>query len=156
MVIFICKNIPIEGLEINITKEKDEKLKDIELAFFQSFFSLRNYKKYELHFNYGETANMKILNKPNDFIEAWKLILAKTLNIDENKFILTDVHPGSVSDYISFLNITKEEVQKCVIKLKEIGEITQIEEKPIIEVLKLNPEILDKAGYIFYIFVRLV
>ena len=140
------KSIHENGIEINITKEKDKKIKDIELAFFQALFSLRNYKKYELHFNYGDYYNAKILCKPNNFIEQCKKKLAEKLNIEENKFILTDVREGSVISSLVFLDMTIEEIKKSIIKLKEIREIFKIEEKPIIEVLKLNPEILDKAG----------
>lgn len=142
----LVKSIQEKNIEIFITKEKDEKLKDIELALFQSFLSLRKYSKYELHFDFGKRKNMEILNEPKNFLEEWKKIISEKLNIDENNFIFTDVRPGSVSVSLAFLNKAIEEVKKMIDGLKEFNEITKIDEKPIIEVIKLNPEILDKAG----------
>ena len=103
------------SVEINITKKNDEKIKDIELAFIQSLISLGNYKKYELHFDFGKSTNKKILNDPKEkekFLKEWKIILSKKLNIEENKFIFTNVHKGSVGIHIVFIDMTTEEEKK--------------------------------------------
>ena len=143
------KYIENNGTEVSISKKKDEKFKDIELASVQSLFSLGNQKKYELHFNFGKEINKKILNEPKEkekFLEEWKTKLCKKLKIDKDKIILTDVHRGSVAVHAVILGSTHEKEKQALAELKQIKEITNINEKPMIEALQISPEILDKRG----------
>lgn len=138
-----------DGIEVNISKKKNEKFKDIELASVQSLFSLGNKNKYELHFDFGENINKKILKEPEEkekFLEEWKNKLSQTLNIDKEKLILANVQRGSVSVEVVILDSTTEQEKKAVIRLKEISEIKKIKKKPFIDVLQISPEILDKKG----------
>ena len=90
----IGKCIEKNGTEIFISKKKDEQFKDIELASLQSLFSLGNQKKYELHFDFGDENNKKILNESKEkekFLKEWKIKIAEKLKIKEDKLIFTDV-----------------------------------------------------------------
>ena len=143
------KCIENNGIEVGILKKKDVKFKDIELASMQSLLSLGQEKKLELHFDFGENENKKILNDPKEkekFLKDWKIKLCKKLNISEDKLIFTDVHRGSVAAHIVVIDSTPETDNKTLICLKEIDEIKKIDEKPMIEILELSPEILDKRG----------
>jgi len=138
-----------KGIEIVLAKKNDEKFKNIELAFFHSLISLGNYNKYELHFDFGKYVNKKILTDPTEkenFLKQWKIEIANKLNIDENKFIFTDLHYGSIAVYVVFLDKTIEEEKQILAELKKIDVIIKIYEKPIIEVIQISPEILDKKG----------
>ena len=135
------------GTEVSISKKKDEKFKDIELASIQSLFSFGNQKKYELHFDFGNETNKRILNGKEEkekFLKTWKPILAEKLKISEEQLILTDVHSGSLAVHAAIINSTKEN-EKAMKELK-IQEIKKIEEKPLLEALQISPEILDKKG----------
>ena len=143
------KCIENNGIEVGILKKKDVKFKDMELASMQSLLSLGQEKKLELHFDFGENENKKILNDPKEkekFLKDWKIKLCKKLNISEDKLILSDVHRGSVAAHIVIVDSTPETDNKTLICLKEIDEIKKIDEKPMIEILELSPEILDKRG----------
>ena len=143
----VGKCLEKNGTEVSISKKKDEKFKDIELASIQSLFSLGSQKKYELHFDFGEENNKKILNEKEEkekFLKKWKPILAKKLNIFEEQLILTDVHSGSLGVHAAIINSTKEN-EKAMKELK-IEEIKSIEEKPMLEALQISPELLDKKG----------
>ena len=50
------------GTEIYISKKSSEEYENLESASIQSLFSLGTLTKYELHFNFGEEENEKILN----------------------------------------------------------------------------------------------
>ena len=135
------------GTEVSILKKKDEKFKDIELASIQSLFSLGSKKKYELHFDFGNEINKRILNGEEEkekFLKTWKPILAEKLKISEEQLILTDVHSGSLVFHAAIINSTKEN-EKAMKELK-IQQIKKIEEKPLLEALQISPEILDKKG----------
>ena len=135
------------GTEICISKKRDEKLKDIELASIQSLFSLGSQKKFELHFDFGKENNLKILNEEEEkekFLKKWKSILAGKLKIFEDQLILADVHSGNLAVQAAIINSTKEN-EKAMKELK-IEEIKKIEEKPLLEALQISPEILDKKG----------
>ena len=142
------KCIEKNGTEIVISKNKDEKFKDIELSSLQSLFSLGNQKKYELHFDFGDEINKKILNnskEKEEFLKEWKLKIAKKLEINEDKLIFTDVHSGSLAVHAAIVDPTLEN-EKAMIGLQNEYKIKKIEEKPMLEILKISPEILDKRG----------
>ena len=143
------KYIEKDGIETIVSKKKNEKFKDIELASFQSMVSFNNQKKYELHFNFGNDTNNKILNEPLEkekFLKEWKTKLAKKLSIIEDRLILTDVHRGSVAVHVVIIDSTKNEEIKILQESKKIKEITKIDKKPLIDSLIISSEILDKRG----------
>ena len=137
------------GIEVNISKKKDNIFKDIELASIQTLFSFGNQKKYELHFDFGEDNNKKILNDPEEkekFLNDWKIKISQKLNIGEDDLILTNIHKGSVAVHLVIINSTPTQEKKAVVCLKEFDEIKKINEKPMIEILQISPDILDKRG----------
>ena len=136
-------------IEVNISKKKDNIFKDIELASIQTLFSLGNQIKYELHFDFGEDTNRKILNNPEakeKFLKDWKIKIAQKLNINDDDLILTNVHRGSVAVHLVIINSTPTQEKKAIICLKEYNEIKKINEKPMIDILQISPDILDKRG----------
>ena len=111
--------------------------------------SFNNQKKYELHFNFGNDTNNKILNEPLEkekFLKEWKTKLAKKLSNKEDRLILTDVHRGSVAVHVVIIDSTKNEEIKILQESKKIKEITKIDKKPLIDSLIISSEILDKRG----------
>ena len=141
------KSVETNGIEMNVSKKKDENFGKIELASIQSIFTLSEQKKYELHFNFGEEENEKIIkdeNKQKEFIEKYKKIISKELNIKIENIILADIHHGSLGVNLSILN----EGKKNVNDLKNLGNKLniKIKEKPLIESLQISPEILDERG----------
>ena len=144
----IGKSIENNGIEMNISKKKDENFKKIELASIQSIFTLGNQKKYDLHFDFGYEENKNIINnsqKKEEFIQKYKAIIAKKLEIDENNIILTDIQKGSVTCKLSIMNSGNNNLQYKN-KLNELQNIKNVEEKPLLESLQISPEILDKRG----------
>ena len=140
-----------KGIEINITKVKDRRLKDIniDLASIQYLFSFGEMKKYVLHFDFGEKSNQEILNNEeikNNFIVKMKNKIISILKIDINNIILTNIHYGCVTIDCIFLN-QKIIYEKLKEKLNnESMQIKNIEEKPLIESLQISLNILDPMG----------
>ena len=58
------KSVENNGIEMNISKKKDENFEKIELASIQSIFTLSDQKKYELHFDFGDEENEGIIKNP--------------------------------------------------------------------------------------------
>ena len=144
----IGKSIENNGIEMNISKKKDENFNKIELASIQSIFTLGNQKKYDLHFDFGSEENKSIINnsqKKEEFIQKYKSIIAKKLEIDENNIILTDIQKGSVTCKLSIMNSGNNNL-KYKNKLNELQNIKNVEEKPLLESLQISPEILDQRG----------
>ena len=63
------KSVENNGIEMNISKKKDENFEKIELASIQSIFTLSDQKKYELHFDFGDEENEGIIKNP--FKKKW-------------------------------------------------------------------------------------
>ena len=144
----IGKSIENNGIEMNISKKKDENFKKIELASIQSIFTLGNQKKYDLHFDFGDEINKTIVNnkqEKDEFIKKYKSIIAKQLEIDEKNIILTDIQKGSVTCKLSIMNSGNNNL-KYKDKLNKLKNIKDVEEKPLLESLQISPEILDKRG----------
>lgn len=145
----IAKFLQNNGVKVLVSKNKKENIKDISLCSLLALFSLGNKKKYELHFNIEKKKKYIILNKPEEkdrFLKEWKAKNSKELNIDENKIILEDVHPGCLSAYFATFGLSVEEEQKLINNLRQINEVIEINEMPVIEYLELNPNILDQLG----------
>ena len=136
------------GTEIFISKKSSEVFKDIELSSIQSLFSLGTQKKYELHFDFGEKENEEILNdikKQQEFLQKYKKILSKELNLKEDDFIFKDIHRGSLGASLAVIEST-EESDNSINKLEGKNNIKKIEEKPLLEALQISENILDPQG----------
>ena len=142
------KCIQENGTQTYISKTKDKKINDIDLSSIQSFISFGKEKKYEIHFDFGEEENNKIINnedKRNNFLKFWKEEIARELKINQNNIILTNVNYGSVSVDATIVNEPKEK-NNLLLTLKGKKNIKNVKEKPIFEVLQISPEILDTEG----------
>jgi surface protein len=131
------------GTEVYINRKPNEKFNNIDIASIQSFFSLGNQTKYVLHFNFG-VENENILNSPEkkkDFIQTYKPIIAKELEINEKNLIFRDVHRGSIG--VSLSAIDKD---VSIEKLKNIPNLENIEKKPLLEIFQISANILDPKG----------
>ena len=141
------KSVENNGIEMNVSKKKDENFDKIELASIQSIFTLSDHKKYELHFDFGDEENEKIIKDPykkKEFLNKYKEKIAKELQIKAENIILTDVHHGSVGVDLSIVNQGKKgykDVKKLEGKLN-----MKVKEKPLLETLQISPEILDERG----------
>ena len=131
------------GTEVYINRKPNEKFNNIDIASIQSFFSLGNQTKYVLHFNFG-VENENILNSPEkkkDFIQTYKPIIAKELEINEKNLIFRDIHRGSIGISLSAIG---EDV--LIEKLKNIPNLENIEKKPLLEIFQISANILDPKG----------
>ena len=140
------KSIENNGIDMNVSKKKDENFEKIELASVQSIFTLSDQKKYELHFNFGEEENEKIIKDPSKqkkFIEKYTKIIAEEMKIKVENIILADIHHGSLGVNLSIVNENKgpNDVKKLGNKLN-----IKVKEKPLLETLQISPEILDQRG----------
>ena len=143
----VGKSVENNGIEMNVTKKKDENFQKIELASIQSIFTLSEQKKYELHFNFGEEESQKIINdeyKQEVFIEKYKKIISKELQIKIENIILTDIHYGSLGANLSIVNNGKKNINDVKTLEKKLN--IKIKEKPLIEALQISPVILDERG----------
>ena len=136
------------GTKIHILKNKEQNLKNIEIFSIQSLFSLIGQKKYELHFDFGEEINQKILNnslEAEKFLELWKKKISKKLNINPNNLIFRDIHHGCVAVHASIIN-EKKEYETKLKELEKFDGLKKIDEKPILEYLQISSSILDPRG----------
>ena len=133
------------GIEVYITGKSSENYKNLELASVQSLFILGTQKKYELHFNFGEEENEKILNYPvihKDFIKKYKPLIAKELKIEEDNLIFQDIHRGSVA--VSCLQFKSSiDLEHSIPALKGKYNIENVEQKPLLETIQISSNILD-------------
>ena len=142
------KSIENNGTKINISKKKDENFKEIEIASIQSIFTLGTKNKFELHFDFGENENEKILNNPEEkekFLNKYKEEIAKELKINVENLIFTDVHSGSVGVHASIINSNGIGLKEMK-KLEQKDYIKKIEEKPLLEALQISGDVLDPRG----------
>jgi len=142
------KCIEDNGTQAFISKSKNTKFNNIEMASIQSLIGLGHEKKYEIHFDFGDKENDTILNseeKKEEFLIKYKQEIANKLKIDINNLIFTNIHRGSVSVDASIVNGTKKEEEE-LLSLSGSDQIKTIEKKPILEALLISPDILDARG----------
>ena len=142
------KCVENNGTEVYITKKASEDYKNLELASTQSLFSLGTQKKYELHFNFNEKENEELLNSPEKqemFINIYKPLITKELNIDEKNLILKDFHRGCVGVSCSQVE-SSENSDLAIQNLQGKFNIEKINEKPLLEALQISSNILDPEG----------
>ena len=141
------KTVENNGTEMNISKKKDENFAKIELASIQSIFTLSDIKKFELHFDFGDIENEKILKDPykkNQFLKTYQKKIAEELEIKTENIILSDIHHCDLAVDLSIVNEGKkgyEDVKKLEGKLN-----VKVKQKPLLETLQISPEILDQRG----------
>ena len=141
------KSVENNGIEINVSKKKDENFGKIELASLQSIFTLSDHKKYELHFNFGNEENEKIINEPDkqeEFLKKYKMKISEELKLKPENIILTDVHHGSLGVNLSIVNGGNKGFKD--VKQLENKLSIKVNEKPLLDTLQISPEILDERG----------
>ena len=142
------KCIENNGIQSFISKSKNTKFNDIEMASIQSLISLGNEKKFEIHYEFEHKENDLILNDEEEkekFIKKYKKEIADKLKIDINNLVFTNIHHGSVSVDVSIVNGTKKE-EEALLSLSGNDNIKTIEVKPILGALEISPDILDPMG----------
>ena len=142
------KCIENNGIQSFISKSKNTKFKDIEMASIQSLIGLGNEKKFEIHFDFGHKENDIILNneeKKEEFTIKYKKEISDKLKIDINNLIFTNIHHGSVSVDVSIMNGAKKEEEE-LLSLSGSNNIKTIEVKPLLGALQISPDILDPKG----------
>ena len=96
-----------------------------------------------MHFDFVEEKIEQILNSPEKqkyFINEYKPLIAKELNIDEKDLIFKDIHRGSLGVSCIYLKRT-EKTDISLLKLKGKYNIENIEEKPLLEALQISSNI---------------
>lgn len=146
----LAKCIENNGIKINISKNEDQHLNDIELVSIQSLLSLGNQIKYVFYFDFGKTTNnrlMKELNFRNNFIKNLKTKIAKKINIKEENLIMQNFHDDSIAIHIYplYSSYETEKSLKSLINDREF-QITKIVEKPLLDALEISPKIFNPLG----------
>ena len=144
----VGKILEKNGTEMNISKNKNEKLNKIELTSLQYLFTLGNKKKFELHFDFGEEQNKKIFSDPLEkekFLKEYKKKISEKLQINEENLILTNIHHGCVGVDVSILN---QNINDANVKnnLQQIEGLKKVDEKPMLESLQISKDVLDAQG----------
>lgn len=148
----LCKFFQQKGIEMHATSKKNEDFKNIDISSFLSLISLGNIKKYELLFEIGQelNSNFNYLSEEekNKYLNDIKLKISQLLNIDWNDIILIfkESNKNSIIVNISLLNDININNENIISKLTNLDFLKKIEEKPILETILLNSELLDKRG----------
>jgi hypothetical protein len=115
---------------------------------------ISNKTKYNLHFDFGEEKNKKLLKEENErkkFHEKLRKKLSKDFNINEEYIIITFPRKGSYQVTVIFksqdfkLN-ENELLNKFKNEKNELGKLKSIESGIILGGCKLNPSMLDYRG----------
>ena len=155
-------NLEKNGTEVVIEKEKKENENDEEknenLTSLEIIVSGKmQKKKYELHFDFGETKNEEYLNDKKEFEDLKERIkrkISKDYNIPKDEIIVTYPQKGSLKVQIIFekdefnnLNITDfEEKFKGDRDFQELNNLKEIHTDVIFSICKLNKNLLDSRG----------
>ena len=135
------------GIKVFVTDKKDQNLENIEMASIQSLISFVGQKKYEIHFDFGEKKNQKILNDENEkkkFISEYKEKLSKALKIESQKLIFTDIRHGCVQVTAIIINPENENPLNLLNErdIKNLS-IIDIKEMQTIKYLQISKNILE-------------
>ena len=146
----LAKNLEKNGTKVYVSKKGNEEFKNIELASLQTLVSLGNQNKYEIHFDFGEKENKRILydlQYKKKFLDIFKLKIAEKLKIKSENLIFTDVHHGCVGVHALIMNSSQENENNLELLINDPNlHITRINKKPIIEALEISPSILSPLG----------
>ena len=144
----LCKYFEQKGFEVVASTKKDKDFKNIELASFISLICLGNIKKYEIWFDFSEKQNYNLIyseEERNKFLNNFTFIISKILEIDSNDLILIfkELNPNSIK--VNAAIITEAiKANQNISKLRNHPFIKKVKEKPILELVQLNPDLLDK------------
>jgi len=130
-------------------KKKIEEFDNIELSSIQTLFSLGSQRKYEIHFDFGKTKNFEILKDKkiqNEFLNKYKEKIANILNINENRIIFKGVKFGTDTVKLAIIDQSLQEEQNIVNLKDELGNVTEINKKVMIDTLLYSKDILDPLG----------
>ena len=142
------KFFQLNGMNTHILKQKDKNFDKIELCSLQTLFSLGTQRKYEIHFDFGETENEKLLGDKNyqiKFLEMYKEKIANKLKIDKKRIILKDVKHGSLKVTFSLIDQTSNE-DRTISRLNDLDDVIEIEKRVMIDEILLSPDVLDPKG----------
>ena len=144
----IYKILKQKGISTSIYKENKgiEKLDGASLQYL--FSGLTEKKKLELSFDLGDNKTKKLLQKGKElqnFISELKVKFSQLLNTDANDIILVNPKEKKGLCSLDFL-LNKNNSNIVINKLKNISQIKNIEEKPLIEACQLNIDIFDSEG----------
>ena len=143
------KFLEINGTKTYIMKKKIEEFDNIELSSIQTLFSLGSQRKYEIHFDFGKTKNFEILKDKkiqNEFLNKYKEKIANILNINENRIIFKGVKFGTDTVKLAIIDQNLQEEQNIVNLKDELGNVTEINKKVMIDTLLYSKDILDPLG----------
>ena len=146
----IAKYLEKNGAKLNILKKNEKKkLKNIDLISMQyNLFTLVNQKKYELIFDFGEEKIKEImtsLNPIRTFKKEYKKIIAEKLEVEKKNIIFSDIQEGSLRVHLKIRNNNKKD-SEIIDRLKGIENLKKVNIKPLLEELRVSPEILDPKG----------
>ena len=122
------------------------------LQFLVNGMSDRN--KYNLHFDFGDEKNSKLLNDEEErikFHDKLRKKLSKEYNINEEDIIITFPRKGSYQVSVIFksedFTLNEDELkEKFKDEKDELGKLKQIEKGIIIDGCIINPSMLDYRG----------
>ena len=143
------KFLEINGTKTYIMKKKIKEFDNLELSSIQTLFSLGSQRKYEIHFDFGKTKNFEILKDTkiqNKFLNKYKNKIAKILNINENRIIFKGVKFGTDTVKLAIIDQSLQEEQNIVNLKDELGNVTEINKKVMIDTLLYSKDILDPLG----------
>ena len=140
----------------NYNNEEEEKIsKESAKTSLQFLINGMSYKpKYNLHFDFGNEKNTKLLDDENErkiFHDKLRKKLSIEYNINEEDIIITFPRKGSYQVTIifkskDFLLNENDLLQKFKNEKDELGKLKNIESGLILEGCKLNPSMLDYRG----------
>ena len=142
------KFFQLNGMNTHILKQKDKNFDKIELCSLQTLFSLGTQRKYEIHFDFGETENELLLKDKNyqiKFLEIYKEKISNKLQIDKKRIILKNIKHGSIQVTFSLIDQTGRE-DIIISRLNDLDGVIEIEKKVMINEILLSTDILDPKG----------
>ena len=149
------KALENQGIVTAIQKETQGEDKTTNQTILQFLVNGASDKaKYNLHFDFGEENNKKLLNdeaKRKKFHEKLRKKLSKEYNISEDEIIITFPRKGSYQVTVIFMSIDfelkKEDlIEKFKNEKDELGKLKDVEKGLIIEGCKLSKNHLDYRG----------
>ena len=135
------------GTKVNILKQKDKELDNIELSSLQALFSLGTQRKYYIHFGLGESKTYEILNNKSEqlkFLETYKEKISNILKINKDRIILKDVRFGCTQ--VTFSIVDQSYHEDGIIHRLKGGDVIEIEKRVMIDEQILSLDILDPKG----------
>ena len=147
----LCKFFQLKGIEMYVTSKKNKEFKNIDISSFISLIFLGNIKKYELWFDFGQELNSNFIylseEEKNKYLNIIKLNISQLLKIDSKYLILLFKESNLNSIVVNFSLINDINIYSNIIpKFKNLNFLKKIEEKPILDTILLNSELLDKRG----------